>query len=567
MSPDNITTPQVHPDLASQMSLYEKPRIITTLGHIHTAHCYTGSNCTLIQGDGGAVLIDTLSGELPRDDVAAAYKEITDLPIKAIIITHFHADHVSGIFSFVSEEDIRDGKVDVIGHKELTDNLLRDSGILAPIRNRRGPYQFGGHLEYGEAGSYGSAIGAPPRRGNAGFVDPTQTFKDRLAREICGIKLEIVHVPSETDDQIVVWLPEEKVLISADAIQGMTFPNVYALRGTQFRNPMQWAKGIDRLRKFKAEILIPHHGPTVEGAGAVEELLTSYRDAIQYLHDQAVRRINKGYTWDELADEVTMPDHLASHPWLGEFYGSFKHSVRSLYTGYIGWFQGDAAELDPLPWKERAEGYVRVMGGRNAILDEARKAIENGDFQWAADITTWAVRANNDDMEARQVKATALRAWGYRQKNSTWRNWALCQALELEGELGEIKTGHRIQPNQARNYPTGGLLELLTVRLIAEECLETEISLGFSTIDTNESCGLEIRRGICQYHESLPENCAATLTFHRAFLSAWAGGGPGFEEGIERGEVTLTGDLAAITEFFSKFEPFGGTGSFALSVR
>ena len=566
--PENaVAEPGVHPDLAAQMALYETPRIITTRGHIHTAHCYTGSNCTLIVGEGGCVLVDTLSGELPGDEAAAAFREITDLPIRAVIVTHFHGDHVSGIFSFVSEEDIRSGRVEVIAQSDLTGNLLRDEGILAPIRRRRGPYQFGGHLEFGEAGSYGSAVGAPPRRGKAGFANPTRTFEDRLDVEIAGIRLEIVHVPSETDDQSVVWLPDEKVLISADAIQGMTFPNVYALRGTQYRNPMVWAKGIDRLRAFGADILIPHHGPTVEGPDAVEDVLVAHRDAIQYLHDQAVRWINKGCTWDELAEKVTMPPHLASHPWLGEFYGSYKHSVRSVYAGYVGWFQGDAVELDPLPWRERAERHVRMMGGRDAVLAEARRALGDGDFQWAADIATWAVRADNGDREARGVKAAALRAWGYRQKTSTWRNWALCQALELEDRLGEQRGGHRIQPNRARNYPMGGLLELLTVRLRAEDCMDTRLTLGFATTDTGESFALEIRRGVCQFHETPPETCDASLAFPRQFLSAWAGGGPGFEEGIESGAVSLEGDRAAVAEFFSKFEPAGGAGDFALGVR
>ncbi len=567
MPAKDASRPGVHPDLAAQMALYATPRIITTLGHIHTAHCYTGSNCTLIVGRDGCVLVDTLSGELPGDEAAQAFREITDLPIKAVIVTHFHGDHVSGIFSFVSEDDVRQGRVEVIAQAGLTENLLRDEGILAPIRRRRGPYQFGAHLEFGEAGTYGSAIGAPPRRGKSGFVNPTRTFDQRLEVEIAGIALEIVHVPSETDDQCVVWIPDEKVLISADAIQGMTFPNVYALRGTQYRNPMQWAKGIDRLREFQADILIPHHGPTVEGRDAVEDVLTAHRDAIQFLHDQAVRWINKGCTWDELAERVTMPPHLSSHPWLGEFYGSYKHSVRSIYAGYVGWFQGDALELDPLPWRERARRYVHAMGGRDAVIAQAREAIGNEEFQWAADIATWAVRADTSDMEARNVKAEALRAWGYRQKTSTWRNWALCQALELEDRLGEQRGGHRIRPDQARNYPMGGLLELLTVRLRAEDCMDSCMTLGFEAVDTGEAYALEIRRGVCQFHGTLPERCDAVLSFPRQFLSDWAGGGPSFEEGIESGAVSLQGDRRVVAEFFSKFEPAGGSANFALGVR
>ena len=566
MTPNEIQ-PSAHPELAAQMALYETPRIITTLGHIHTAHCYTGSNCTLIEGEDACILVDTLSGELPGDDAAAAFQAITDKPIKAVIVTHFHPDHVSGIFSFVSEEDIWSGAVEVIGQRELTDNLLRDGGILAPIRNRRGPFQFGAHLDYGVTGGYGSAIGAPPRRGKSGFVDPTRTFESLLELEIAGIKLQVIHVPSETDDQSVVWLPEEKVLISADAIQGMTFPNIYALRGTQFRNPMQWAKGMDTLRQLNADILIPHHGPTVEGADAVEELLCAYRDAIQYLHDQSVRWINQGFTWDELADKVTMPEHLAEHPWLGEFYGSYKHSVRSVYAGYIGWFQGDAVELDPHPWKERAERYVTAMGGREAVLAQAQEAFDAEDYRWAMDIITWAIRADSDDMEARRVKAQALRGWAYQQKNSTWRNWGLCQALELEGELGEQRGGHKVQPGQARNYPTSRLLELMTVRLIAENAFDTQLIMGFVSTDTDESCGLEIRRGICQFHDTLPERCDVTLSFKRQFLSEWAGGATTFDEGINSGAVELIGERSDVGNFFSKFESTEGSGPFGMSVR
>ena len=566
MTPNEIQ-PSAHPELAAQMALYETPRIITTLGHIHTAHCYTGSNCTLIEGEDACILVDTLSGELPGDDAAVAFQAITDKPIKAVIVTHFHPDHVSGIFSFVSEEDIRSGAVEVIGQRELTDNLLRDGGILAPIRNRRGPFQFGAHLDYGVTGGYGSAIGAPPRRGKSGFVDPTRTFESLLELEIAGIKLQVIHVPSETDDQSVVWLPEEKVLISADAIQGMTFPNIYALRGTQFRNPMQWVKGMDTLRQLNADILIPHHGPTVEGADAVEELLCAYRDAIQYLHDQSVRWINQGFTWDELADKVTMPEHLAEHPWLGEFYGSYKHSVRSVYSGYIGWFQGDAVELDPHPWKERAERYVTAMGGRESVLAQAQEAFDAEDYRWAMDIITWAIRADSDDMEARRVKAQALRGWAYQQKNSTWRNWGLCQALELEGELGEQRGGHKVQPGQARNYPTSRLLELMTVRLIAENAFDTQLIMGFVSTDTDESCGLEIRRGVCQFHDTLPERCDVTLSFKRQFLSEWAGGATTFDEGINSGAVELIGERSDVGNFFSKFESTEGSGPFGMSVR
>ena len=143
----------------------------------------------------------------------------------------------------------------------------------------------------------------------------------------------------------------------------------------------------------------------------------------------------------------------------------------------------------------------------------------------------------------------------------------MCQALELEGELGEQRGGHKIQSGQARNYPTGGLLELMTVRLIAEKAFDTYLTMGFVSTDTDERCGLEIRRGVCQFYDTLPDSCDAILSFKRKFLSDWAGGVVNFEEGIDSGDVELTGDRSAIAKFFGKFEPAEGLGPFAMSVR
>jgi alkyl sulfatase BDS1-like metallo-beta-lactamase superfamily hydrolase len=262
-----------------------------------------------------------------------------------------------------------------------------------------------------------------------------------------------------------------------------------------------------------------------------------------------------------------MPKHFSGHPWLNEFYGSYKHSVRNIYTGYVGWFQGDAAELDPHPWKERAERYVTAMGGRDAVLAQAQSAIDAEDYRWAMDIITWAVRADTNDMESREIKAQSMRAWAYQQKNSTWRNWGLCQALELEDKLGEQLGASKMMPGQLVNYPVSGILNLLGVRLIAEKASDTHLTIGFISTDTGDSHGIELRRCVCQFHKKLPKSCDATLSFPRKFLIEWASGGVSFDEGIENGTVTYEGDRDAVNSFFEKFEPMDGTGAFGMSVR
>ena len=138
-------TPSVNPELARHQDAM-KPDIYTLNGHIHFAFGFSIVNCTLIEGDTSCILIDTLTSMETAETVAAEFKKITDKPIKTIIYTHFHADHVSGTKAFVSDEGLAAGDVEVIAHEDLTDHVIRDVGLIAPILGRRAMYQFGMRL-------------------------------------------------------------------------------------------------------------------------------------------------------------------------------------------------------------------------------------------------------------------------------------------------------------------------------------------------------------------------------------------------------------------------------------
>ena len=543
----------VHPDLKEHdAKMIQKD--ITINDNIHMAYAYSPSNATLIEGDDGCILIDTLPTIEFAEPVVEEFKKITDKPIKAIIYTHVHPDHISGVRAFVDEEDVKAGKVEIIALDDLVPSLVRDSGVLAPVLARRAMYTFGFQLPLNDQGNVSTGCGPANVPGRRSFIAPTKTFSKQLDIEICGVKLQLLHVPSETDDQVVVWLPEDKLLISADVLQGQTFPNIYALRGTSFRDPMTWVDGIDRLRRMEPDTLVPHHGPPVEGAAEVEDVLTAYRDSMQYLHDQTVRRMNQGYAPDEIMEEITMPAHLAEHEWLGEYYGSYKHSAPAIYGGYVGWFDGDPVTLDPKPRTERAQSYVELMGGRDQVLAKAKEAFHDGDFQWAAEIATWNVKADTSDTESKQLKADALRQWGYAQKNINWRNWALTTALELEDALTPPKGMPFGGPDSLRNFPSKSLLKLLTVRLKAEDAMELHRTVTFNITDTDEACALEIRKGVCQFHPDASKSQDIALHFDRAFLIKLFLGQTSYADGIAAGEVSIDGSEQEFSEFISLFE-------------
>ena len=558
--------PSVHPELARHQDGM-KPEIHTLKGYIHFAFGYSVVNCTLIEGDDACILIDTLTSMETAEIVAAELKKITKKPIRTVIYTHFHADHVSGTKAFISDEQLAARGVEIIAQEDLTEHVIRDVGLIAPILGRRAMYQFGMRLPIGENGTVGAGLGPPQRPGRRTFVAPTKTFTKFYEGETGGIKFEIHAIPSETEDQCAVWLPRQQTLLSADAVYE-SFPNIYALRGTRFRNPMIWANGVDRLRDFKAEVLIPHHGHAVEGAEKIDQLLIDYRDAVQFVHDQTLRYMNKGYTPDEIKEVVIMPDRLRNHPWLGEFYGSYKHAIPAIFAGYLGWYQGDPVSLDPTPWTEKASRYIKMMGGRNKLIAAAQSALSDGDAQWAAELLTWLIRVDHNDTEARALKAEALRRWAYEQKNATWRNWALSSAMELDGDLDLGKAGMVLgSQDQVQGFPLSGILNVMTVRLKPEESWETHMRVVLETTDSKESCALEIRGGVCQFYELPPAECDATIKFDRTFLLKWIFGQTTFREALETGSIVADGDNSRVIDFFDKFEPFNQVDDVAIAVR
>ena len=201
-------------------------------------------------------------------------------------------------------------------------------------------------------------------------------------------------------------------------------------------------------------------------------------------------------------------------------------------------------------------------------MQRARGALDGGDAQWAAELLTLAVQADRTDDEARRLKAEALRRWAYAQKNATWRNWGLTAALELDGEL-DLAAGGMVlgSPEQVRGFPLAAIMNVMTVRLISETCWETHLRVAFETTDTGESCALEIRRGVCQFHEAPPAECDATARFDRAFLLDWVFGRTTFDEAIAAERVSVEGDAAAVAEFLVKFEPFNEQAEMAIAAR
>ena len=319
--------PTIHPRLTEHSQKMAK-KVYKVADGYYLAYGYGLASTHMIVGNDGIIIIDPVECVVKSREVYQEFRKITDKPVKAIIYTHMHGDHVFGVKAFVSQEEVEAGSCEIIAHETMIPNLIASGTTGAgKVLFFRTYYTFGNFLESGPEGRVNGGIGPDALYEEISLILPTRTVKDVLDVEIAGVKMHIFWVPSECDDEIAVWFPQMKVLCSAEVIQGETFPNLHTLRGTRYRDPRQWYESIDILRLFDAEHMAPSHGRPVTGRKNVADILTAYRDAIQFVHNQTIRYINQGYTPDELVELVKLPDHLAYHPWLGEFYGTVKHSV------------------------------------------------------------------------------------------------------------------------------------------------------------------------------------------------------------------------------------------------
>jgi len=229
---------------------------------------------------------------------------------------------------------------------------------------------------------------------------------------------------------VAVWLPDQRVLMAGDDFY-QAFPNLAPIRGTRLRSPENWMASLEKMIDLDAEHLVPGHMRPIAGAKHVRAALTAYRDGIRTVYEQTIEGIRQGLRPDELVQRIKLPPHLAGNPYLQEYYGGVAWTVRGIYADYVGWFDGNATNMFPLPEKERAARIIDMSGGAREVLARAGKALSGGDFQWAAELADYLLAVDDKNAEAKQIKASALTELGERQVNATARNYYLTTAQYL----------------------------------------------------------------------------------------------------------------------------------------
>lgn len=527
---------------------------------IYQLRSFDIANMTLIAGKTGWIVIDPLtSAESSRAGLELANQQLGEREVRAVIITHSHADHFAGIYGVITPEQAESGDLPILAPEGFVHEALAENVLAGNVMNRRATYMYGNLLPPAPDGFVTTGLGAALSLGTTGFAQPNDLIaKTGETRVLDGVKIEFQMTPgSEAPAEMVFYFPEFRALCMSE-ITSHHMHNVYTPRGAQVRDALAWSAQIqESMDLFGARLEVQfasHHWP-IRGRERVLEYLARQRDLYKFIHDQTLRLANHGYTKEEIADRLRLPPSLGKLFFNRDYYGTLHHNVQAVYVKYLGYFDGNPAHLFPLPPVEAGRRYVAFMGGADELLGKAEVSMAEGDYRWVAEVLNHLVMADPGHEGARALLADALEQLGYQAESGPWRNFFLSGALELREGLA---AGSVYGPSEemARNMPLENLFQVLAVRLNSEraEGLTLHLNLKFrdaaDTLLSIEHCVLHTFPG--RQHEAPTATLElSSLDFKRLMMRFATA-----PELLESGAMQVSGDLAALADFGALFDQF-----------
>ena len=517
-------------------------------GKIHFAIGFGIANSIMVEGDDGNIIIDAADSMYEADKIYNLFKQKNSNPIKAIIYTHNHGDHTFGTQYYLN---IQEERPQIIAHEDTDFYVQRIMGILNPIIATRSTRMFGTTLPEEDLINVGIGPNLSVSKSPTGYVKPDLTFRNELKINISGIEMELYHAPGETDDQIFVWLPNHKSLMPGDNVY-KTFPNLYTIRGTSHRDVKGWIDSLDHMKTFNPEFLFPSHTKPIIGKELIQNVLNTYRDAIQFVHDQTIRLMNQGMYPDEIAEKIKLPESIADSPYLKEFYGTVRWSVKSIFNGYLGWFSGNPAELDPLSREEKAKRILNLAGDIDVMIDDLRLAVEKEDMQWALELSDYLIALDSFTEEVKDLRIDALIYEGSRSANPNKRNYFLTSAFELRDDFVEPSLLDRTSEELLEYVSIDTLFDVLSTRYNPDKRINENTTICF-LFSSGLRKNITIRNQVAVISNTTGDDCLMTVTSDEIELKKILTGWSNPVTSIASEKIQIEGNSVEFLQFLSKF--------------
>ena len=557
----------VNPSLWRNTQLNAKAGLFEVCDGIYQVRGFDMANTTFIRTDHGWIVFDVL---MCKENMKAA-KELMEnrfgpLDIKAVLYSHSHVDHFGGVEGIITREQVADAKLSL--KKQLASGktlVLAPAGFLkhAISENvyagiamaRRAQFQYGTVLDKGEKGALSVGIGMGQSTGTVALIAPTYEIGEDVPKlTIDGLEIEFQLTPgTEAPAEMNAYFPKYRALWMAENCTG-TLHNLYTLRGAEVRDANDWAKYIieaDQRFCNKTDVVFQSHNWPHWGE-EIHDYLLNTAAIYKFIHDQTLHYMNQGYTSTEVAAMLTLPEKLEKVWYTRPYYGTLAHNAKAVYQKYLGWYDANPVNLNPLPPSDTAKKLVEYLGSTDAVLRKARKDFEKGDYQWVAQITKELVFADPSNQKARNLCADALEQLGYQAESGAWRNAYLMGAAELrKGNLSGLARTANGLGSAMKEMTVDMLLDYISILTDANAAQNDDVTLNLIVTDVNEKFYVTRKNGILlSYSGENRPDAQATVTCKRLQLLA-------LMQGQQAGQVQVSGDATALKRllaYASKFE-------------
>ncbi|HEV3173634.1 MAG TPA: alkyl sulfatase dimerization domain-containing protein [Actinocrinis sp.] len=511
------------------------------------------SNITFLEPadpKGSIVIVDPLVSE---ECAAAALKLYYSYrpyrPIGAVIYTHCHVDHYGGVGGVISQQDVDSKKVQVIAPAGFMDHAVSENVYAGVAMARRATFMYGVEILRGPKGQVDAGLGKATSWGTTGIIKPTFEISASTPPgqpvTICGIEFEFQLTPNtEAPAEMNFYLTQSRALCIAENATP-TLHNIYSLRGAQVRDAKAWSEYLhDAVTGFGPRtdhLFASHFWPrwnTSSQPTAITDFLTSQADLYRFLHDQAMRDANEGRTMLEVAQDLDdqVPVSLSSQWFNHGYYGTANHNLKAVYQRYLGWYDGNAANLHALPPEEAGRRYVEALGGPEATFQMAVNLYNDpnvtvDDYRWCAQLLSHIVFGYPDrPAEAgRHQLADVLEQLGYQAESAPWRNFYLSAAAELREPRPPLRQAGVITLDMMNAMTVRQVFDYLALRagLARPQHPVDAPTIGLTVLNpdgTDLETTVRYRNSVLVYEEAAPPGGTADATYliTRAGLSSLA---------------------------------------------
>ena len=374
------------------------PTIDKITDDIFLARGYMLGSIGMVKTSEGLVLIDAGENKEIAKTILYELKKISDMPVKYILLTHGHLDHVLGLPA-LSGRGIK-----IIASAETKRVMEKDLKWLKPYHQWARSIQFG---DVADEYALKRFIDLPyDPDSDWDVIMPSHTFQDRYSFKLGNKTFELFLGPGETEGQIFIWIPEDKALFCGDQYYE-SFPNLSSPL-LEPRPVNKWIESLKMMAALEPEYLIPSHTKAVIGHDNVQKILTDRIRGLEFVYNETISAINRGLNVEEAIAAISFPEDLAKLPQFQELYGTLSWSIRGIYQREKGWYDGYGSGLNPLPQKYKAQEIVQLSGGVDSILKRAIELQKMGDHQLVCELCDIVIAANPEETLARIIKAYSL---------------------------------------------------------------------------------------------------------------------------------------------------------------